>query len=283
MAVMAAACGHAGVVVALSGVGGSGSVGQRDAGIAGVELGLVEIGESAPLAEACVAPAAEAEEPRVVVREVDRAAVDRGAAAMRAWGEAMRVESIERVRVDGALEELRGGATVIREGAQSVAGLMESVREVGARAARAGEVMRGRRTAVSAAREAGGTSAGGVGSAVVSGARVGSGGGRVGGGGRERAGGVECGPVAAMGNRAPEYPSEAKRAGFEGRVEVGVRVSAKGIVTSAWVVSGSGASALDASVLEAAQAWRFAPALDEGGAAVECEVVVPVEFRLRKR
>jgi protein TonB len=78
---------------------------------------------------------------------------------------------------------------------------------------------------------------------------------------------------------APEYPREARRKGWIGRVGVHVLISDKGTVQQAEVLSSSGYGELDDAALKALRRWIFHPAKKEGRA-VTAWVVVPVLFRL---
>jgi protein TonB len=78
---------------------------------------------------------------------------------------------------------------------------------------------------------------------------------------------------------APEYPREARRKGWIGRVGVHVLISDKGTVQQAEVLSSSGHGELDDAALKALRRWIFHPAQKEGRAVVAW-VVVPVLFRL---
>lgn len=84
---------------------------------------------------------------------------------------------------------------------------------------------------------------------------------------------------AAAGNAKPDYPSEARRRGQQGRVLLHVDVSAAGAPISVTVSSSSGHELLDQAALRAVSAWRFTPAT-RGGSPVAGTVDVPVQFRL---
>lgn len=81
-------------------------------------------------------------------------------------------------------------------------------------------------------------------------------------------------------NRPPEYPSIARRRGWEGEVWLMVRVANTGRVLQVQVDSSSGYNILDQTALEAVRAWHFRAARF-GAFAVEGEVMVPVRFELR--
>jgi len=77
----------------------------------------------------------------------------------------------------------------------------------------------------------------------------------------------------------PRYPPEAARGGFAGTSVLLLAISATGQVTEVQVEQSAGHPALDAAAVEAARAWRFAPAL-ENGRAVVSRVRMPVDFGL---
>jgi protein TonB len=80
-------------------------------------------------------------------------------------------------------------------------------------------------------------------------------------------------------NPAPEYPPEARHAGWEGRVVMRVSVNDDGFVDRAEVYESSGYAVLDDSALRAVRGWRFFAAR-QGLRAVAAEVLVPVRFAL---
>jgi protein TonB len=80
-------------------------------------------------------------------------------------------------------------------------------------------------------------------------------------------------------NPSPEYPREARRKGWIGRVGVHVLISDKGTVQQVDVLSSSGHAELDEAALAALWKWTFHPAQKDGHA-VAAWVVVPVLFRL---
>lgn len=80
-------------------------------------------------------------------------------------------------------------------------------------------------------------------------------------------------------NRKPVYPAYARRRGIEGRVILGVTVSADGKVANVGVVQSSRYDVLDEAAVEAVRKWRFHPAR-ENGKAVASNLNVPITFRL---
>jgi len=75
----------------------------------------------------------------------------------------------------------------------------------------------------------------------------------------------------------PVYPPEAKQNGIEGTVKIHVTVDADGSVKNIKLVSGPPLLAL--SALDAAQYWRYMPAL-LNGQPIETEQDLEITFRL---
>lgn len=84
---------------------------------------------------------------------------------------------------------------------------------------------------------------------------------------------------AAMGNRPPAYPRQARRRGWEGKVVLRVAVSVAGTVETVSVRESSGHRLLDDAAREAVSSWRFDPA-KLAGVPIAGTVDVPVTFRL---
>ncbi|MDR7069300.1 TonB family protein [Pseudoxanthomonas japonensis] len=77
----------------------------------------------------------------------------------------------------------------------------------------------------------------------------------------------------------PRYPPEAARAGFAGTSVLLIKISETGQVTDVQVEQSAGHPALDAAAIDAARAWKFAPAI-ENGRTVVSRVRMPVDFGL---
>jgi TonB family protein len=77
----------------------------------------------------------------------------------------------------------------------------------------------------------------------------------------------------------PVYTEEAKAMHLEGNVSLRIRVTASGGVQVLGVVHGLG-HGLDQSAIQAAEATRFKPALDNAGHAIDWEGVVLVNFQM---
>lgn len=87
-------------------------------------------------------------------------------------------------------------------------------------------------------------------------------------------------PVRLATLRAPDYPLEARVAGFEGVVVLRVAIRADGSVATVEVHASSGHALLDRAAEGAVGTWAFAPARLDGVPA-PMTVLVPVTFRLR--
>ena len=80
-------------------------------------------------------------------------------------------------------------------------------------------------------------------------------------------------------NPVPEYPSSARKRGFQGTVVLEVLVDPQGGVADLRVHTSSGYSILDQAALAGVKTWLFDPGT-RGGERVEMWVKVPVRFRL---
>ncbi|MHC4973476.1 MAG: energy transducer TonB [Planctomycetota bacterium] len=78
---------------------------------------------------------------------------------------------------------------------------------------------------------------------------------------------------------AARYPSRARRLGWEGRVVLELRVSARGTVETVTIATSSGRAVLDRAAAEAAKRWSFRPATRDGKP-IAHTVRVPFEFAL---
>lgn len=77
----------------------------------------------------------------------------------------------------------------------------------------------------------------------------------------------------------PLYPPAARAAGHQGTVVIGVLVSAEGDLLQAHVQRSSRSALLDQAALDAVRQWRFRPATDPLGQAIESAGSVPFTFR----
>lgn len=77
----------------------------------------------------------------------------------------------------------------------------------------------------------------------------------------------------------PRYPESARRSNIEGTAVVGLTIGTDGRVSSAWLESSSGNSAMDEAAVAEVYNWRFVPA-KRNGAAITVNSRVPVVFRL---
>lgn len=81
-------------------------------------------------------------------------------------------------------------------------------------------------------------------------------------------------------NRAPTYPRRARQQGQQGTVLLRVTVGTKGRVVRVEVAESSGFTLLDDQALKCVKRWRFEPATDVSGHAIEDTYSLPLEFRL---
>ncbi len=116
----------------------------------------------------------------------------------------------------------------------------------------------------------------GSGSGTGQGSGTGPGSGRGSGGGAGD--GETMGPQLLSATK-PRYPESARRNNIEGTAVVGLTIGTDGRVSSAWLESSSGNSAMDEAAVEEVYNWRFVPA-KRNGAAITVNSRVPVVFRL---
>jgi protein TonB len=81
-------------------------------------------------------------------------------------------------------------------------------------------------------------------------------------------------------NPRPEYPSVARRRGYEGMVIMEVFVDREGRVQDLRLYQTSGHEILDRAAMQAVKGWLFEPAT-RGGNNIEMWVKVPLSFRLK--
>lgn len=91
---------------------------------------------------------------------------------------------------------------------------------------------------------------------------------------------VQAAVPLATDNRPPEYPTLARKRGWEGKVVLTVAVGSDGTPQSVQVESGSGHELLDEAALRAVRTWRFQPG-SRSGEPVASQVQVPVHFLLQ--
>lgn len=89
-------------------------------------------------------------------------------------------------------------------------------------------------------------------------------------------------PVGGMGTLAAniKYPESAKKKSVEGKVLVSALINKAGKVIKTKVVQGLG-SGCDEAAVHAIKKTKFTPATKDGKN-VECEVTIPVSFKLEK-
>lgn len=79
----------------------------------------------------------------------------------------------------------------------------------------------------------------------------------------------------------PKYPRDMRRANISGSVVVQFIVSKEGNVIDAKAVKSSHPEFIDAAV-EAVSKWKYEPALKDGRA-VNCRMMIPIQFNLNNR
>lgn len=85
--------------------------------------------------------------------------------------------------------------------------------------------------------------------------------------------------AAYLNNPAPGYPSQARRMGEQGRVQLRVHVDTNGQAHDVQLATSSGSRALDEAAIQTVRQWRFVPAR-QGDTAVSAWVIVPIVFKL---
>jgi protein TonB len=80
-------------------------------------------------------------------------------------------------------------------------------------------------------------------------------------------------------NPKPEYPSIARRRGWEGKVLLRINVRADGLPGKIEVAESSGREALDESALRTVKRWTFTPAM-RGAEAVDSTLTLSIVFKL---
>jgi TonB family protein len=76
-----------------------------------------------------------------------------------------------------------------------------------------------------------------------------------------------------------KYPEEARKAKFQGVVQLQIVVSPDGRARDIQVVRGPGLG-LDEQAVAAVKTWRFKPALGPNRVAVPTQIIIEVQFRL---
>ncbi len=79
----------------------------------------------------------------------------------------------------------------------------------------------------------------------------------------------------------PEYPEEAKRKGWQGKVFLRALVDTNGKVTDVEIMRSSGYPCLDSAAIEAAKKFEFKPAVEDG-VKKATYIVIPFKFGLKK-
>lgn len=87
-------------------------------------------------------------------------------------------------------------------------------------------------------------------------------------------------PPRLLGKTNPRYPLGVRSRNITGTTSVRMLVNEKGKVVSAGVASSSGNGELDASAVECVYKWKFSPAKNGQGNAVQCYITIPIKFTI---
>lgn len=88
-------------------------------------------------------------------------------------------------------------------------------------------------------------------------------------------------PPRLLSRTQPRYPLGVRSRNIEGTTYVKMLVNSSGKVENAFIANSSGNSELDASAVECAYKWRFSPAKNSAGSAVQCYITIPIRFTLK--
>ena len=88
-----------------------------------------------------------------------------------------------------------------------------------------------------------------------------------------------AGGMGAIGKNV-KFPEEAKKNNVQGKVLVNATIDKTGKVTKAAISQGIG-SGCDEAAIKAIKKTKFKPAVKDGKK-IECEVTIPIEFKLEK-
>ena len=87
-------------------------------------------------------------------------------------------------------------------------------------------------------------------------------------------------PPRLLSKTNPRYPLGARSRNITGTTSVRMLVNEKGRVESASVANSSGNGELDASAVECVYKWKFSPAKNKQGNAVQCYITIPIKFTI---
>lgn len=122
----------------------------------------------------------------------------------------------------------------------------------------------------------------GTGTGTGSGSGSGTGSGNGSGVGSGSGSGVESPtvPPRLLSKTNPRYPLGVRSRNITGTTSVRMLVNEKGRVESASVANSSGNGELDASAVECVYKWKFTPAKNKQGNAVQCYITIPIRFTI---
>lgn len=122
----------------------------------------------------------------------------------------------------------------------------------------------------------------GTGTGTGSGSGSGTGSGNGSGVGSGSGSGVESPtvPPRLLSKTNPRYPLGVRSRNITGTTSVRMLVNEKGRVEGASVANSSGNGELDASAVECVYKWKFTPAKNKQGNAVQCYITIPIRFTI---
>ena len=80
-----------------------------------------------------------------------------------------------------------------------------------------------------------------------------------------------------------DYPSLARRRGWQGRVRIGLHVEADGDLTRIHLLESSGYALLDKAAVKNATELRNVPAVSQWLEGRDMDMILPVRYRLHER
>lgn len=88
-------------------------------------------------------------------------------------------------------------------------------------------------------------------------------------------------PPRLLSRTQPRYPLGVRSRNIEGTTYVKMLVNDKGKVENAFIASSSGNGELDESAVTCVYKWKFSPAKNGMGNAVQCYITIPIRFSLK--
>ena len=88
--------------------------------------------------------------------------------------------------------------------------------------------------------------------------------------------------ASAIYNPVPKYPFLARLNKYEGKVLIEIKIDEKGVVRDASILKSSDYDVLDREALRTAKKWKFQPAVNHNGSAMESTTQLPFLFKLEE-